>query len=121
MANKTFVTALGEAGMDRGYLLLWSLIIVGGPLALYGLHRLCLWLEDRGWLYYKHKKPSSSPASCFVALQQVLEPPIHHVLQVKEEKRCHAEQEAPGQGELSPTDDNCPDTDGDQKPARGNG
>jgi len=61
--------------MDLRYVLLWGLIIVCGPVALYGFHRLCLWLENRGWLYYMYKKPSSSPASCFVAMQQVLEPP----------------------------------------------
>jgi len=103
--------------MDLGHVLLLSLIIVGGPCVLYGLHRLCLWLEGRGWLYYKHKKPSSSPASCFVALQQVLEPPTQHVLQVKDEKRHHAAQKGPGQGDSPATEGNCPDTGGDQNPA----
>ena len=36
--------------------------------ALYGLDRLALWLEDRGWLYYRRKKPECSPASCLVAM-----------------------------------------------------
>jgi hypothetical protein len=71
-------------------LLLWSI-----P-ALYGLHRVCLWLESRGWLYYKHKKPSSSAASCLVGLQKALEPQAQHVLQIKEERRHHEEEEAPG-------------------------
>jgi hypothetical protein len=78
-------------------IVIWGLIIVGGLAALYGLHRLGLWLEKRGWLFYKHKKPSSSAASCFVALQQVLEPPIKHVLHVNDEKRHQAEEKAPGQ------------------------
>jgi len=82
---------------------LWCLIIISGLAALYGLHRLCLWLERRGWLFYKHKKPSSSEASCFVALQQVLEPPIQHVLHVKEEKRDHVEEGAPGKGAITCT------------------
>jgi hypothetical protein len=78
-------------------IVIWGPIIVGGLAALFGLHRLALWLEKRGWLFYKHKKPSSSAASCFVALQQVLEPPIQHVLHVKDEKRHQAEEKAPGQ------------------------
>ena len=77
---------------------LWGLLGVGGLAALYGLHRLCLRLEERGWLYYKHKKPSSSAISSFVALQNMLEPPTQHVLQAKEQKRYHGEEEAPGQG-----------------------
>lgn len=72
--------------MELGHVLLWSLLIVGGPVVLYGFHRLCLWLEKRGWLYYMHKTPTSSPASCFVALQKALEPPTQHIHQVKEEK-----------------------------------
>ncbi len=79
--------------MELGHVLLWSLLIVGGPAALYGFHRLCLWLENHGWLYYLHKKPTSSPASSFVVLQQVLEPPTQHVHQVKEEKRHQAEED----------------------------
>ena len=31
---------------------------VSALVALYGLHRLALWLEARGWLYYIHKKPA---------------------------------------------------------------
>jgi hypothetical protein len=83
--------------MDAGPVLLWGLIIAAGAALVYGLHCLCLWLEKHGWLYYKHKKPTSSAASCFVALQQVLEPPAKHVLQVREEKRHHGEEKVPGQ------------------------
>jgi hypothetical protein len=75
------------------------LIILSGLAALYGLHRLALWLEKRGFLFYKNRKPSSSAVSCFVALQQALEPPIQHVLHVKEEKRRHTEEGAPGPAE----------------------
>ena len=77
---------------------LWGLITVSGVAGLYGLHLLGLRLEQRGWLFYKHKKPSSSVVSCFVALQQALEPPTRHVLHVKEEKRHHGEQETAGEG-----------------------
>jgi hypothetical protein len=88
----------GGDGMGVWHAVLAVLFIVGGLAALHRLHRFCLWLEDHGWLYYKHKKPSSSAASCFVALQQVVEPRQHFV-QVQEEKRHHAEEEAPGKGE----------------------
>jgi hypothetical protein len=79
--------------MELGHVLLWSLLIACGLAALYGFHRLCLGLEKHGWLYYKHKKPTSSPVSSFVALQQILEPPIQHVHQVKQEKRHQAEED----------------------------
>jgi hypothetical protein len=85
--------------MDIGRALLWGLVIVGGAAAVHGLHRLCLWLEQRGWLYYKHKKSAGSAAGSLVALQQALEPQTRHVFQIKEEKRHHAEEEAPGEGD----------------------
>ena len=79
--------------MELGHVLLGSLLIVGGPAALYGFHRLCLSLEKHGWLYYKHKKATGSPASCFVAFQQFLEPPVQHVHQIKEQKRHQVEED----------------------------
>ena len=84
--------------MNSWHTLLWLLVAPAAAAALYGLHRLALWLEARGLLYYRYKKPTSSPASCMAALQQILEPPAKHVFQVKEEKR-HPGEQAPGQAE----------------------
>jgi hypothetical protein len=73
----------------------WILFAPSCLLALYRLHRLCLWLEKRGWLYYWHKKPAGGGGSGFVALQEFLEPPTQHIHQVKEEKhRTKGEKEA---------------------------
>ena len=91
--------------MDLWRVLLWSVVTFGMVAALYGLHRFCLWLENRGWLYYKHKKPGSSQGSCLLALQQALEPQVQHVLQLKEQKRHHAEEAAPGEGTSPETTD----------------
>jgi hypothetical protein len=85
--------------MDFWRALLWGLILVGGAAAVYGFHRLGLWLEERGWLYYKHKKPNSSPASCFLALQKALEPQTQYVLQIKDEKRHRAEEDVAREGD----------------------
>ena len=85
--------------MGIWHVLIGAVIVLTALASLYGLHRLGLWLEQRGWLYYKYKRPSSSPASCLAALQQALEPQTQHVMQVREEKRHHAEDEAPGQGD----------------------
>ncbi len=65
--------------------MVWSLAIVGGLAAIYGLHRLALWLENRGYLYYIHKKPKGSSAGCFVAIQRAIEPQSQHVEQACEE------------------------------------
>ena len=58
--------------------------------ALYGLHRLCLRLEDRGYIYYRRKRPTGSSAGCLLELQQALEPQTKHVIQVKDEKHLRS-------------------------------
>jgi hypothetical protein len=80
-----------------GAVLLWALIIAGSFGAIYGLHRLALWMEERGYIYYLHKKPRSSPAGCFVAFQKVVEPRVQHVVQVSRVNHQHGEEGASGQ------------------------
>ena len=77
--------------MTLWHVLLAALAVAAGLAALYGLHRLCLWLEARGLLYYLHKKSDSTAAGSFVAMQQVIEPTAKHVLHVKDEKRRHSD------------------------------
>jgi hypothetical protein len=69
--------------MEAWKWLVGGVAVLGVVAALYGLDRLGLWLEDRGWLYYRRKKPGSSPAGCLVAFQQVIEPGAKHVIQLK--------------------------------------
>ncbi len=72
--------------MGGWHLLVGGLAALGVVAALYGLDRLGLWLEGRGWLYYRRKKPTGSPASCWVAMQRLLEPGVKHVAQVGQER-----------------------------------
>jgi hypothetical protein len=59
---------------------------------LYGLHRLALWLESRGWLYYMHKKASpDSLGNAMLSLQQIVQPGAKHVLEVRREHRVQRE------------------------------
>lgn len=69
---------------------------LGVAVGLYGLHRLCLWLETRGLMYYLHKKPESGSASCFLSLQGLIEPRHNHVLEVREQRRSADERDAEG-------------------------
>ena len=84
--------------------MLWvGWILVGGA-GLYGVHRLALWLEERGHLYYLHRKPSGSAAGAFVALQRAIEPQSQHVEHVRHVEHRVEEDEAKGRGEESPSD-----------------
>ena len=51
---------------------------------LYGLHRLCLRLEDRGYLYYWHKEPKPGGTSPFILLQEFYEPHVSHVIEAED-------------------------------------
>ncbi len=75
----------------------WILLAVVVAGAAFGLHHVCLWLEQRGLLYYKHKQPSSSPMGCLVGLQKAITPSIEHVIHAKHEKRRSSETAAPGE------------------------
>lgn len=72
----------------------WSFVclitVFGIVAALYGLHRLCLWLEDAGYMYYVREKPGASSGGRglgpFVELQKALEPTTQYVVEAKEER-----------------------------------
>jgi hypothetical protein len=95
--------------MDAWTIFFWSGCVVGGAGALYLLHRLALRLEERGHLYYLHKKSSGGAAGCFVALQRAIEPQIQHVIHVNEKRTLHREQGGSGQGD--PDDRDTPHVD----------
>jgi hypothetical protein len=70
------------------------LLVVGA--SAYGLHRLALWAEDRGWIYYLRRKPSSSAlGNAFLEIQSLVEPEKRELQQV----RVHDQLEEDEQGE----------------------
>ena len=71
------------------------LLICAVVLGLWLLHRLALWAEKRGWIYYVHKKPHlDSLGSAFLDLQQMAEPTKKHLIQAKREQRTEQDGEA---------------------------
>jgi hypothetical protein len=79
--------------------LLGTFLIVGVVLALVGLHRLGLWMEERGYIYYWNKKPKGSAAGSFVAFQKIIEPQARHVIQVARVNHLRGDEEPSGQGD----------------------
>jgi hypothetical protein len=76
----------------------WSLLFAGVFAALCGLHRVALWMEDRGWIYYIRKKPRSSPLGSFIAFQKIIEPQAEHVIHVFRANHDAGDEETSGQG-----------------------
>jgi len=54
---------------------------------LYALHRVALWAEGRGWVYYLNRKPSSSTlGNAFLEIQSMIEPEKRPFVEVRKEE-----------------------------------
>lgn len=63
--------------------------------ALYGLHRLASWAEDRGWIYYRKGRGRSGTLSgAMLEAQSLLQPSAHHV--VEERRRAETARDESG-------------------------
>jgi hypothetical protein len=85
--------------MNTWTVILWTILVISSPLMLYGLHRLGLWMEEQGFIYYWHKKPKGSAAGSFVALQRMIEPRAEYVIQVTHTEHKVGEEKPSGQGD----------------------
>ncbi len=64
----------------------WLLLIAIASLGLWCIHRLLLWMEERGWIYYQKKKASPGTAgSALLEIQRMLEPEKRYVLEALQE------------------------------------
>ena len=67
------------------------LVLVCG--ALYLLHRLALWAEDRGWIYYQRRKPSRTAlGNAFLEVQAIVEPGKRLLLEARQEQACEEDE-----------------------------
>jgi hypothetical protein len=75
----------------------WSLAawLVAVGLVLYGLHRGALWMERRGWIYYRDQRASTSSASnAFMQVQAIFEPRAEHVVEARRSDDARAAEDA---------------------------
>jgi hypothetical protein len=67
-------------------------IIVG---AVFALDRLLLWFEDRGWLYYRKRRPNiTSLGTALFQVQAIIQPEKQHVVEHQLEIREDEDDEA---------------------------
>jgi hypothetical protein len=70
----------------------WTVGVVGVVVAL---HLTALWMERRGWIFYKHTKASSSSASnAFMSVQAIFEPRAEYVVEGRRSDDVGAVEEA---------------------------
>jgi hypothetical protein len=65
-----------------------TLLALAALVAVYGLHRLALWAEARGFVYYRHRRGSSGAlGSALLEVQAILEPARRHVVEERVKQR----------------------------------
>ncbi len=65
---------------------LWGVALVVG---LFGLHRLALWMESRGWIFYMKTRASSGAlGSAFLEIQSIVQPEKKYVLEMRQDERA---------------------------------
>lgn len=73
-----------------------ALILGAATAILFGLHRLALFAESRGWIYYtKAGRSSGSLGNAFLEIQSIVEPSKRHIV----EERRSAQPEKDDSGE----------------------
>lgn len=72
----------------------YALAIAIGCVALYAVHCLLLWMERKGWVYYRHARGSGSLGNVFLPVQAIYQPEVNYVLE--ERARDDAEQDESG-------------------------
>ena len=61
--------------------------------ALYCLHRIAVWAERRGWIYYRTKQGSSGAlGNAFLEVQAIFDPAAKHVLEERLKDDVDAEE-----------------------------
>ncbi|HKZ28972.1 MAG TPA: hypothetical protein VJ482_04950 [Acidimicrobiia bacterium] len=57
-------------------------VIAGLAVLMYGGHRFLLYAEQRGWVYYKHRRaPAGAGSAAFMELMKIYRPEIEHVIE----------------------------------------
>jgi hypothetical protein len=75
--------------------MIWVVAGVAIAAALYGLHRLATWAEQRGWIYYRTKR---GPAPWLGSLDAIYKPEIEHVVEEASAREIRADQDESGAG-----------------------
>lgn len=65
-----------------------AIFVLLAAAGLYGIHKLAVWAEERGFIYYRKRHGSSGAVSrAFLEVQSLLEPTKRHVLEEKARER----------------------------------
>jgi hypothetical protein len=77
-------------------ILAWGVALVAAALAL---DRLALWMERRGWIYWRRRRATSGArSSALLSLHALLEPEREHLVEVQRQEAVIGEEDDSGEG-----------------------
>jgi hypothetical protein len=99
MGGLVGLAALGVAAWALG--LVWPGLGLAGTgaaalLVLWGLHRLLLWAEGRGWIYYRKKRGSHGGLGATAEFLNMYYPSRKHIQEVARESEWKREEDDDG-------------------------
>ena len=71
------------------------LIVAGAAMALFALHRMALYAENRGWIFYKTRPPR---VRMLGLLEELVEPSVEFLVEEESSQAIRADQDESGQG-----------------------
>lgn len=77
-------------------------ILLAVAVLVFVLHRVALWAEARGWIYYRRRRPQSSAlGNAFLEVQALIEPEKRQLVEVRKEEAAEEDRsgEPPEAGE----------------------
>jgi hypothetical protein len=87
-----------EAGVD---IFLW---IAGVLIALFALDRLFLWMEARGWVYWRKVKRKSAGGGAMLGVNSIFDGSSRHTAEAREERQMEEEEDGDDDGKRPPQD-----------------
>ncbi len=71
------------------------LIVLAVAVALYGLHRLASFAEERGWIYYRTRPPR---VRMLGLLEELVEPKVEHQIEEQSSQEIRGDHAETGEG-----------------------
>ena len=71
-------------------------VIILAGVGLYALHRLGLWMEKKGWLYYRRSGHGSATGNALQELHSILEPGQRYGAEVRKHLEIKQEEDDSG-------------------------
>jgi len=79
--------------------MVWVWIVVGMG-GVFGLHRLAVWAEGRGWIHYRTKRmPAGAAGRALMELSATVEPEVEHVIEAIDAEADRRAQDEAGEPE----------------------